>query len=895
MTIASDAFSRKTLYVALKALVTSRIRYALSLSLLGAVTSLTLATPPAFAQSAATGTISGKVVDFAGKALGGVRVTIASAGSSRSVVTAPDGTFAAVVPIDTYTVTVSARGFESTHEDGVTVKPGTSVSVRFALANASLSTIAQTRTTRATALNTGTAAATNVSSQTFVDQGQAQVVNVLDQIPGVEINRDSSNAPAANSSISIRGAQPYESQILIDGHPVVTSANGAFGFNATFVNSLLLGDVEVDKGPGSLPNTIEDAVGGTLNFKTPTITGGPTANFVVGYDSFNGNYYGFRASDTFGKLGVLVGLGNYQTPGFLAPQTIYGGAVFPKVTAGTAFEPHSGVLDFGYRATQNFSSFSQLGKLSYEFSPQTSLLLTQYSTQSTDDETGTNYQFVDATIVPCITATGPTCPAGTTKPNFTADPNLGQIGHVVPINLYAPYPSTSQFDNEPIYSAEFRTVLGPGSLLARYYTGTINRIITQRYASTAVIPCISPACPTGDDLTTTPPTYNAYQGEPYVEDTIDVLHGVDAQYSVPFGNDNVTVGFDRHVDTATFGEYDPTQGPPTFAQGLNVQSIAYSLRGHFALTPKLTLTSGNYFSNTSYVGSRFDPRAGLAYRVNPNASVRFSYGSAYVAPYYNLLNPTTYVAQGTLNLATRGFKPETSSGFDLGTDVKFGRDSLFSADAYLTNIFNRYASFTSQTSGQFGNQMYQMITQNGNQALVRQEGLEVQVLHAPRVGFGFHSALDLLRDYAYDQDPNASVNSVFTAGTPGNYVQLPQYPYFKMRNDVFYTFGDSAQARFSGTSYGQNNAFGEPGFTEFDGEVRVPLRGALVLNVGATNVFNHDDYRAGGVYDGGPVYPQLGGGGGYTTQFFVQPRTLFIQLQRSIGPDGTAPISRTSL
>lgn len=884
-----------------RALVTSRApvyAFALAAASLAASAGL-LCTSPANAQSVASGTLSGIVLDVSGRPLGGARVTVTGASVARTLQTGSDGRFTLAVPPDTYSVGVSDNGFENAAQEGITVLAGQSASVRFSLANLTLQTIGRTVTSRSTSLNRTPAATASVSSQTFLDQGQDQVVNVLDQIPGVEINRDSSNAPGANTAISIRGAQPYESQVLIDGHPVVTSANGAFGFNATFVNALLLGDIEVDKGPGNLPNTIENAVGGTLNFRTPLITGGPTATLLAGYDSFNGGTLGVRASDTFGKLGVLVGYAENETPGYLAPQTIYGGQLFPKVTAGTAYVPHTGVVDFGYLGTQEFGSRSQLGKISYNFSPQTSLLLEQYSTQTNNDETGTNYQYVDGTIVPCIDTTpagglGNCLEAGGTNQNYTNGHNGDLIGQSIPINLYAPYPDTTEFDNEPIYSAEFRTVLGPGSLLARYYTGAINRIITQTF-SNADIPCSSPACPTGDNLTENPPYYAAYQGEPYVEDTIDILHGLDAQYALSFGNNAVTLGFDRHVDTATFGEYDPTEGPPSFTQGLNVQSLAYSLRGTFGLTPKLTLQSGNYLSSTTYVGSRFDPRLGLTYREGPNASIRASYGSAYVAPYYQLIQASPSYAQGTLTLPTGTFRPETSSGFDLGADVKPERNTLLSADLYLTNIFNRYASVTTQVQGQsYQGKPVTQITQEGNQALVREEGVEFQVLHAPQVGLGFHSAVDILRDYAYDQDPNAGVDSIFNA-TPGNYVQLPQYPFSKIRNDLFYSFANGMQTRLSSTSYGANNAFGQPGFTEFDGELRLTLKGSLILNAGCTNVFNHDDYRAGAIYDGGTTYQALGGGTGYGTFFFVQPRTVYLTLQRNLGPSGTAPLPRTSL
>ena len=856
---------------------------------------------PLWAQTAAAGSVTGIVTDVAGKPLGNALVTVGGGNGTQSLRSGPDGHFTVSVPPGTYAVSASSNGFQPARADDVTVVAGQSAIVNLTLANVTLQTIGRTSRNRSTSINTTTAAQTFVSSQTFVDQGQGQVVNVLDQTPGVEINRNSSNAPGANTSISIRGAQPYESQVLIDGHPVVSSANSAYGFNATFINSLLLGDVEINKGPGNLPNTIEDAVGGTLNFKTPTITGGPTLDALAGYDSFNGTTYAFRASDTFGgKLGVLVGIAENRTPGYLTPQTIYGGAVYPKVTAGTAYDPRVGVLNFGYPATQNFTSNTQLAKISYNFSPQTSLLLTQYSTQTNNDETGTNYQYVNATILPCIQTEPPgfigtpVCTPGGKGQNYTSTPNLGQIGRSVPINLYAPYPDTTEFDNEPIYSGEFRTVVGPGSLLARYYTGAINRIITQTYAPQGVIPCTSPTCPNGDDFTVTPPVYNAYQGEPYVEDTIDVLHGFDAQYSLPLRNGTLTFGFDRHTDTATFGEYDPTLGPPSFTQGLVIQSLAYSLRSAIRLSPKLSFEGGSYLSNTTYVGTRFDPRYGLTYRVNPNAVVRASYASAYVAPYYGIVNAAAQYSQGTLTLATGTFKPETSSGYDIGTDFNLGRNTLISADGYLTNIFNRYASVTTDGTGTFEGNKYTMVTQNGNQAVVREEGLELSLLRAPRIGLGFHSALDLLRDYAYNQDPNVSVDSIFSA-TAGNNVQLPTYPYSKIRNDLFYTFGNESQARISATSYGANNAFGQSGFTEFDGSIRLPVKNALVLNIGGTNLFNHDFYQAGGIYRGGYTFPALGGGSSYTSLFFVQPRTLYLQLQRSVGPGGSPSLSRTSL
>ena len=100
------------------------------------------------------------------------------------------------------------------------------------------------------------------------------------------------------------------------------------------------------------------------------------------------------------------------------------------------------------------------------------------------------------------------------------------------------------------------------------------------------------------------------------------------------------------------------------------------------ITPKLQLEFGGYLSNTTFVGSRFDPRGGLTWRPNSKFSVRASAGSAYSTPYQGVINPTsTICAKSTFCPATQ-FQAETSMGYDVGADYKYARDSIVSADFY---------------------------------------------------------------------------------------------------------------------------------------------------------------------------------------------------------------------
>ncbi len=868
---------------------------------------------PTLAQVA--GSITGKVTSSAQAGLGTARVTVSGAGINRTLETQPDGTFSVDVPPGVYSVTATKAGFLSAEDDNIVVTAGSTSTLAFALSNSSLTTIGRVSQNSATALNTSPAAISNIPDTAFLDQGQKQVGNVLAQIPGIEIfnTNGGSDEPYSNASISIRGAEPYESQILLDGHPVNTGANGVDGVNVAFFNSLLLQNVQISKGPGNMPNTIQDAVGGTVNFQTAAITPTLTANFLSGYDSFQSFYYSAKISDTIGKLGFLVGFSRNVGPGYLTPQNIYGGDNYyysyaqyslpvtpsPYASIGTK-QGYTGVVNFAYPATSNYWSNTELAKISYEFSPVTSVLFSNYASQTYVDETGNNIGNVYAKVA-CAIPVGTPCTTTTpnANANYTATPYLGLVGQTVPINLYAGYPNTSETDNEPIYTGEFRTVIGPGSFLARYYAGSVSRDLPQDAATYAISPCYTPSCawlpydpsnPSNSDWND-----NGYPGEPYFEQTTDVLHGLDAQYTVPFsGGDYVTVGFDRHVDQAIFQEvynnaYEGdttlsdyyTVGPPNATYD-TFQSLTESIRAGIALTPQLNFAFGGYFSSATYVGSRFDPRGALTYKVNPKVSVRASYGSAYVAPFYNLIIRTEKVSGGSLLLPTSNFAPETSSSYDVGADVKLDRDTLLSADYYFTNIYNRYAEITAPVSGSYNGKAYSSETEDAAEGDGVNEGIEFSVLRAPKVGVGFLTALDLLRDYAYDQvSPKSSSPDLFYE-LPANGVQLPGYPYSKIRAALTYNFRDGGQFRFGSTSFGANNSYGQPGFTEFDTNIKMPTTKFLSLNLGATNLFNKDDYQVGGIFYGGYTYQTLSGGAGPTNYYFIQPRTVYLQAQISI-------------
>ena len=828
-----------------------------------------------------TGAITGLVRDNGGKPLAAVKVQLTGP-VTRTTASAADGTFSfGHLPAGTYALFATAGGFESAGLAGLNISAGGTVNANVTLAAATLSSLREIGhvTASRSSINTSPAAIASLSSQDYIDRSQPQVVSLLDELPGVELNRNSSGAPGANAEVAIRGAATYETQNLIDGHPV---SAGTYGdYVATFLNALILDDVEVAKGPGALGNTIENAVGGTVNFRTPQIAAHETARFLAGYNSFDGSYYAARYSNTFGKVGVLVGYARYGTPGYET------NAIEPYVynTSGTpnyTYVPIGTVTD-SLHLGQTFDNRAELYKLSYTFSPTTALTLGDFSSQTWNDETGTLANFNPVTIAQCVDTSPPSsapppynCTGQDSQPGSPAYTNpkyRNLIGKT--INGFYGYNGDFETNNEPMWTADLRSGISTGTALVRYYAGSIQRIVDGIGEAGTIQSCGDPQCIPS----------NAYVQTPYLQNEHDLLHGLDAEYSLPVGRDTLTAGYDHHSDLTNYCSGDPTGGAALFCSvpGVLEGSSTLSLRATLALNDQASLVLGNYFSNGTYTPHRYDPRVGFTYRVNPQVVVRAALGSTYVAPFAGYINPVAYVNQNTLYPVTKPIE-ETSSGFNLGSDILVGRFGKLTIDGYATRVFDRLSSNSiSVPPAEYNGQPYKYVSFTYNSGNAFEKGLELAFEERPPVGVGFRTSVDLNRAYGYDVNaPNAgSQQGPYSYLAEG--VQLPEYPFSKERAEVSYRTRAGQSAVFGMTAYGQWNAFGEPGFSLFDASLSTPFQHGLRLQVAVANAFNHDNGRTFTEYNYGYAPAQATGGLYPQSLFFAQPRTLSVQLQRTFG------------
>ena len=146
------------------------------------------------------------------------------------------------------------------------------------------------------------ASVTVVPEEVFQAQEYRKVDEVLRTVPGVEVQ--TSGSPGRLTTIKIRGANPTQVQVLIDGVRVKSTTSGDFDFA-----DLTLDDIErieVVRGPQSTLYGA-DAIGGVVNIITRRGRGAPS----VTVDLEAGNYQTFRervwASGAQGKWSFSLG------------------------------------------------------------------------------------------------------------------------------------------------------------------------------------------------------------------------------------------------------------------------------------------------------------------------------------------------------------------------------------------------------------------------------------------------------------------------------------------------------------------------------------------------------------------------------------------------------------
>jgi Carboxypeptidase regulatory-like domain/TonB dependent receptor len=320
-------------------------RFAIALCALVALVLTSLA--PAFAAGGESGNLNGTVHDSSGKAISGATVAVASPSGTYKQSTDAQGFFQFLgLPVDTYTISIEAKGYESLGQPGVNVTGG----ITTALGVVKLAPLGGLRTIgRVTARSPASAFQPNITIPQFTVSGQTLLATqgkaassdesaVLLSVPGFELDK--------GMNLVLEGSLTDQIHYQFDGvdftDPGFTrSANSAF-FNG--VSSVQIVPGAGDPSQGNAGSGVVNLIAkrgtypasGLVDFETLSQPFLHQLNLQYGIASPNG-----RVSDYLSFFGVNQG---FQ----------YGPFASPTAQTGSPVNGTSSVLNPSYLQSQDF-------------------------------------------------------------------------------------------------------------------------------------------------------------------------------------------------------------------------------------------------------------------------------------------------------------------------------------------------------------------------------------------------------------------------------------------------------------------------------------------------------------------------------------------------------------
>jgi len=593
---------------------------------------------PLAAHAATTGTVTGTVVSTDGAPIAGAAVTLRGPATQHALTDAKGSFQFTNVLSGMYSIIVTKPGFDTARNDEVAVFIGQTQTLTVTLAQSSFSslrTIANVSTNQPgiAPINRSAASINTISGQVFVNQGQQQVSKILNETPGIITspynpgNGNPSNgaSPASPQTPQIRGALAYETESLIDGHPVSVGAAGYYSPN--LLNPWLIQDVELVKGPGSMPEEINYAINGTINYRTLEPTAQRKHSAMFGYDNWGGISTGLKATGftTNHKIGYAVGYVTDGAPGPLinfsfdatqlplvsgpvgGPYYVNGqqvamiGSPVGLGAAPSAFAPYDGMgINFVeplvgccYQMQTGYHSTSELGKLLFNFSNSTSLTLSYLGGQSVSGNGDPNAYSVArvgttnlpaAYFAPCGSTNGPlNCNPFATGPSYNCAAGGGApaCNSAVPFDVSSINGLGNTWTQQNLFQGAFRTTLGStGTVLARYYTGALNQYALLGSSRAQLSYSLNaygtiPLCPTGTAFDPATPTA-AGGTDPNGWLCLGSGGSIAAPVNTTFTGQNVT--FATVNEANTFFTHDTMNGQTLELQellGQNTLTLAY--------------------------------------------------------------------------------------------------------------------------------------------------------------------------------------------------------------------------------------------------------------------------------------------------------------------------------
>jgi len=793
--------------------------------------------------------VSGNVHSPSGAPIAQAQIVLSGPVNVRATTDAK-GAFAVQVSPGRYTVGANAGGFIAIQADIGEIDRDSTVDVALEPADSpKLRTIGEVRVNGGYGLVRSAVPEMSVSRAEMDALGYSSVMQGLQQIPSVVIQHPDSGAPTAPAVVSLRGPDPSESLVTLDGQVLNDGNTGDLDLSQFAVPAF--NSVNVTEGLGPTDSEGSNTFGGAVNL----VSLQPTQQDHIAVSGSAGSYgttqMWLNATGSIGKLGYAVAGNVYQSAGQVDRYTqVYPSNNAPSkrcklvwFDAGSAAQPQNCPVLTHLGSSIN----AKLGlvNLDYNFSQRADAGVRIFTLGDFRDESSAVNGVAGNPFEPCdpTDSSAPLCPSGfTSTPNPRYGDNVGTGNAVFTQNIRA-------------YDAYSRSVLGSGTLLAEFYANDNDVDLSGGSGATS----------------------------PY-----DVSHQ-DKRY-------NEALSWGRTFETGefTFGGYARQES--LAANGID-GTLSQSVNAYFARGAqqfgRLRLSGGLYEADYSTFGSTLDWRLGLSYDLNASNVIHASAGTGFRAPllierYYFppvLVNgkpqPNPGLPPPDQNCVVAGQgnpdeRPEHATEYELGYSHLFSTQSDLDVSLYRSNLrdtIENYYPFGACNS-KLG-YAYEIPINIGNAVY---EGAEVRYRQGfPRQHLTMVLSYGLNVAYPYSLGPN--VSNPTSGGSLVDDEQFLGVP--QQQGSATLTWAQNGwHASTAATFSGRNNPLNQQPYTIVDGAIGHDF-GRLDVTLAASNIFNavsgpFTQYLAGVPYRGLYAGPN---GSQYqanlpTDQLDVQPASI---------------------
>jgi len=865
---------------------------------------------PGVLQSAAqTATITGTVVQSDGSAVAGADVRLSGL-AFLSTKSDSHGTFSFTsVPYGTYRIDVRFTSLGVAARENIIVKGDISVSIQYTAATTGgFKEIARVSTHSAGAqINVTPASIASINPSDYAFEGNVSWQQLLNRIPGVTVSgglaggqQPTDNLPGSPIVpiiLSINGALPYETSVTLDGMPLQnesTTVAPGNGFDLSALPMSVFETADVVRGPGANAPSIVDSIGGSFVLHAPGHVEKNTLMFSVSNDPYGGIVSNIKATFRTGRLSAVFTYGVNDSPGPFGNTSIVQAYSYnPKTVNGQTF---NGCSSGGPSRCASFIFCPNFSSVPCSIQDKLLYCCLPYSTVWSQHNGALALSYdvtsaITAQIFYAGTSSYVPDPYGSRQLSFT--PAAGYAGSIAPgnytniyLNAYNLYQASSLLE-EKVTAYVKRGVIRLAALQntswfpenqmfgTTYPAGQYTLYGVGYYASAPTTPVYFNGTPA--TLTFNPCAYNTVSWvrnrdllASYAVQLGEASHAgisyVSSYYDNPSWSDFNFSGFtgsssQSSANSATTTELRLNAGT-TLSDKLSLDASWYIARGLYHVQDPSNPASPWNDSTFSYSA----PRLGATWQVGRDIAIRAAAGGGYaLPPLGDLLGsvnvpPSCIAGTCTVSETNLNLKPETSFGFDFGTDVRLHHDTILSLDLYRTNLYGQF--FTTTTTSTYNGSacgappctLY--TSQNNNLQQSRYEGINVDIRHDVTHGFYWNGSVGLTRSYVVSLPPgfynsgSTTCNFRTGAGCTNTYIipgsnfngsafsGIPSIPYANGTLQLGYRWDSRKYVDLSPTYYGNGNPYFEPAFMEFDAQAGYPLTSTVSLLATFRNITN---------------------------------------------------------